>query len=237
MIRRVSIFAFGVASYADLLRHVSLCRRLRRQFRRAADHRRPAAGIAGGGDPDQSGTARAVRAAAQRDGAAGLQALADALRSRAGGAQHLRAGVERRAAAAVLAMAADRRRGVGPGGRRGPGRWPTACSPSAGRRFSSARSSSTTSTCSACARCGSRCVDRPYTPLRFATPSLYRVVRHPLYVGWLLAFWATPTMTATHLLFALATTAYILIAIRLEERDLVRAHGDRTSPIAGAFRC
>ncbi|MDX2166075.1 MAG: methyltransferase [Deltaproteobacteria bacterium] len=67
-------------------------------------------------------------------------------------------------------------------------------------------------------------LDRPYTPLRFTTPSLYRVVRHPLYVGWLLAFWATPTMTATHLLFALATTAYILIAIRLEERDLVRAH-------------
>lgn len=67
----------------------------------------------------------------------------------------------------------------------------------------------------------------PYTPLAFGTPFLYRHVRHPLYVGWLLAFWATPTMTATHLLFAVMTTAYILIAIQLEERDLVGVYGDR----------
>jgi methanethiol S-methyltransferase len=60
--------------------------------------------------------------------------------------------------------------------------------------------------------------------LRFATPFLYRIVRHPLYVGWLFAFWSTPTMTVTHLVFAATTTAYILIAIRLEERDLMRAH-------------
>lgn len=64
---------------------------------------------------------------------------------------------------------------------------------------------------------------RPYTHLPFNTPSVYRWVRHPLYVAWLFTFWATPTMTVSHLLFALMTTAYILVAIRFEERDLVAA--------------
>jgi protein-S-isoprenylcysteine O-methyltransferase Ste14 len=69
-------------------------------------------------------------------------------------------------------------------------------------------------------------VGRPYTTLRFGTPGPYKLVRHPLYLGFCLAFWATPTMTGTHLVFAIMTTAYILVAIQLEEHDLVAGLGD-----------
>ena len=68
-------------------------------------------------------------------------------------------------------------------------------------------------------------IGHPYTPLKFAVPGFYRYVRHPLYVGWLLTFWAAPTMTAAHLVFSIATSAYIVLAIRFEERDLIKVHG------------
>lgn len=66
---------------------------------------------------------------------------------------------------------------------------------------------------------------RQYTRVHFATPAPYRMVRHPLYLGFMIAFWAAPTMSITRLVFAIATTAYILIAIQFEEHDLAGEHG------------
>jgi methanethiol S-methyltransferase len=68
---------------------------------------------------------------------------------------------------------------------------------------------------------------RPYEPLPFRTPLLYSRVRHPLYIGWALAFWATPTMTMGHLLFASVLTVYMGLATLVEERDLLAHFGEQ----------
>lgn len=67
---------------------------------------------------------------------------------------------------------------------------------------------------------------RPYVPPSFKTPGMYKTVRHPIYFSFVVAFWSAPRMTEGHLFFAVMCTAYILVAIQLEERDLMRFHGE-----------
>jgi protein-S-isoprenylcysteine O-methyltransferase Ste14 len=69
-------------------------------------------------------------------------------------------------------------------------------------------------------------IGKAYPTAGFKTPGLYKIVRHPIMLGFIIAFWATPRMTVGHLVFAIGTTAYILIALQIEERDLTNMYGD-----------
>ena len=70
-------------------------------------------------------------------------------------------------------------------------------------------------------------IGKEFSGYQFQTPLFYKFVRHPLYLGFIIAFWATPTMSVAHLVFAIATTAYILLAIQFEEKDLTDAYGEK----------
>ena len=166
-----------------------------------------------------------VRGSAQRDGAAVVQAMVDADGAVVDRALHVRVVCQPRARSVVLAMAAARRRGVG-----------RSAAVAAHRDLGGVRVRwlqvlVMTFLIDHFDLFGLRqvwlhLIGRQYTRVKFATPAPYRMVRHPLYLGFMLAFWAAPTMSVTRLVFAIVTTAYMLIAIQFEEHDLTHEHGE-----------
>ena len=226
MLKRLAFFAYGVACYvvflATFLYAIGFIGNLGTPTALDA----PATGSVVLALAIDAVLLAAVRAAAQRHGPSGLQAALDADRAQADRALDLCAVLESGADSALLAVAADRRpRVVGRQHRRAVALLRTLFA------FGWVLVLIATFLIDHFDLFGLRqvslfLVGRPYTSRAFATPGLYRLVRHPLYVGWFFAFWATPTMTVAHLVFAIATSAYILIAIQLEERDLVREFGD-----------
>ena len=217
---------YGNRRLRRVSRNHTVCDRVRRQSGRSEVDRFGRGGPADREHAHQYHAARVVRRTTQRDGAAGLQALVDAVRAALHRTEYIRAVLQSRAVAAVLAVAADSE----------PIWWVQnpviATALEAISFFGWGLLFVSTFMLSHFELFGlsqvfARLFGKELPAAKFHTPLLYRLVRHPIYLSFLLAFWATPLMTAGHLLFAVATTGYILIGIQLEERDLIGMFGDQ----------